>query len=45
MRYIDASILAIRVGKTNRSVLAKVLEQLNFYSTPILGTVSVDMKG
>jgi uncharacterized protein involved in exopolysaccharide biosynthesis/Mrp family chromosome partitioning ATPase len=45
MRYIDASILAIRIGKTNRSVLAKVLEQLNFYSTPILGAVSVDMKG
>ena len=45
MRYIDASILAIRIGKTNRSVLAKVLEQLNFYSTPILGAVSVAMKG
>lgn len=45
MRYIDASILAIRIGKTNRSILAKVLEQLNFYSTPILGAVSVAMKG
>ncbi len=45
MRYIDASILAIRIGKTNRSVLAKVLDQLNFYSTPILGAVSVAMKG
>jgi Mrp family chromosome partitioning ATPase len=41
-KYTDASILAIRVGKTNLSVLAKSLEQLNFSSTPILGAIAID---
>ena len=42
-RHTDASILAIGVGKTNRVVLAKALEQLNFSSTPILGAIAVDI--
>jgi polysaccharide biosynthesis transport protein len=42
-RHTDANILAIGVGKTNRSVLAKALEQLNFSSTPILGAIAVDI--
>ncbi|MBO1066291.1 MULTISPECIES: tyrosine-protein kinase domain-containing protein [Nostocales] len=42
-RHTDASILVIGVGKTNRSVLAKALEQLNFSSTPILGAITVDV--
>ncbi|WP_414549669.1 GumC family protein [Anabaena sp. CCY 0017] len=44
-RHTDASILAIGVGKTKCSVLAKALEQLNFSSTPILGAVTVDISG
>ncbi len=42
-RHTDASILAIGVGKTNCSILAKALEQLNFSSTPILGVVAVNI--
>ncbi|WP_236721391.1 tyrosine-protein kinase domain-containing protein [Trichormus sp. NMC-1] len=42
-RHTDASILTIGVGKTKCSVLAKVLEQLNFSSTPILGAITVDI--
>lgn len=41
-KYTDASILAIRIGKTNLSVLAKSLEQLNFSSTPMLGAIAID---
>lgn len=39
-KYVDASILAVRIGKTNRSALAKALEQLNFSFTPILGAIA-----
>ena len=42
-RHIDASILVIRIGKTNRSCLAKGLEQLNFSSTPMLGAIAIDL--
>ncbi|MFM6756246.1 MAG: CpsD/CapB family tyrosine-protein kinase, partial [Dolichospermum sp.] len=41
-KYIDGSILAIRIGKTNLSILAKSLEQLNFSSTPMLGAIAID---
>jgi polysaccharide biosynthesis transport protein len=44
-RHTDASILAIGVGKTNCSILAKALEQLNFSFTPILGAITVDITG
>ncbi|TVP62262.1 MAG: capsular biosynthesis protein [Nodularia sp. (in: Bacteria)] len=42
-RHTDASILAIGIGKTKCSILAKALEQLNFSSTPILGVVAVNI--
>ncbi len=42
-RHIDASILVVKIGKTNRSCLTKVLEQLNFSSTPILGAIAIDL--
>lgn len=38
--HTDASILAVGIGKTNRSVLLKALEQLNFSSTPVLGLIA-----
>jgi succinoglycan biosynthesis transport protein ExoP len=43
MRHTDASILVIRIGKTNRSCLAKVLEQLNFSATSMLGAIAIDL--
>ena len=42
-KHTDASILVVRIGKTNRSYLAKVLEQLNFYSTSMLGAIAIDL--
>lgn len=39
-RYVDASILAVRIGKTNRSAFIKAVEQLNFSITPILGAIA-----
>lgn len=39
-KYVDASILTVRIGKTNRSALTKALEQLNFSLTPILGAIA-----
>lgn len=38
-RHVDASILTVGLGNTNRSVLVKALDQLNFSSTPILGVI------
>jgi Mrp family chromosome partitioning ATPase len=43
-RHTDASILTIGLGQTKRYFLAKVLEQLNFSSTPILGVIAVDIQ-
>lgn len=43
--HTDASILVVGLGKTNRSALAKVLEQLKISSTPILGVVANGIKG
>jgi Mrp family chromosome partitioning ATPase len=42
-KHTDASILVVRIGKTNRSYLAKVLEQLNSYSTSMLGAIAIDL--
>ena len=42
-KHTDASILVVRIGKTNRSYLAKVLEELNFYSTSMLGAIAIDL--
>jgi Mrp family chromosome partitioning ATPase len=42
--YIDASILVVGLGKTNRSALVKVLEQLKISSTPVLGVVANGIK-
>jgi capsular exopolysaccharide synthesis family protein len=39
-RHVDASILTVRIGKTNCSALIKALEQLNFSTTPVLGAIS-----
>jgi polysaccharide biosynthesis transport protein len=39
-RHVDASVLTVRIGKTNCSALAKALEQLNFSATPVLGIIS-----
>ncbi|MBD2296477.1 polysaccharide biosynthesis tyrosine autokinase [Anabaena sphaerica FACHB-251] len=44
-RHTDASILSMGIGKTNRSVVAKVLEQFNLYSCSILGVIAVDIQG
>jgi polysaccharide biosynthesis transport protein len=41
-RHTDASILVVKIGKTNRSYLEKVLEQLNFSSTSMLGAIAID---
>jgi len=43
--HTDASILVVGLGKTNRSALAKVLEQLKISSTLILGVVANGIKG
>jgi uncharacterized protein involved in exopolysaccharide biosynthesis/Mrp family chromosome partitioning ATPase len=43
--HTDASILVVGLGKTDRSALAKVLEQLKISSTPILGVVTNGIKG
>jgi Mrp family chromosome partitioning ATPase len=42
MKHTDVSILAVKIGETKCSVLTKVLEQLNFSFTPILGTITID---
>jgi Mrp family chromosome partitioning ATPase/uncharacterized protein involved in exopolysaccharide biosynthesis len=42
MKHTDVSILAIKIGETKCSILTKVLEQLNFSSTPILGAITID---
>lgn len=39
-RHVDASVLTVRIGKTNCSALVKALEQLNFSATPVLGAIS-----
>jgi len=39
-KYVDASILTVRVGKTNRSALTKAIEQLNFSFAPVLGAIA-----
>ncbi|KJH73142.1 GumC family protein [Aliterella atlantica] len=39
-KYVDASILAVRIGKTNRADLTKAVEQLSFSFTPILGAIA-----
>jgi hypothetical protein len=42
MKHTDVSILAIKIGETKCSILTKVLEQLNFSFTPILGAITID---
>ena len=42
MKHTDVSILAIKIGETKCSILSKVLEQLNFSFTPILGAITID---
>lgn len=43
--YIDGSILVVGLGKTNRSMLVKVLDKLKISSTHLLGVVTNGIKG
>lgn len=43
--HTNASILVVRLGKTNRSALVKALEVLKISSTPVLGVVANGIKG
>ncbi|MBD2501908.1 polysaccharide biosynthesis tyrosine autokinase [Anabaena azotica FACHB-119] len=43
-KFIDASILAVGLGKTNCTALAQLLEKLEFSSTPVLGAIATIFK-
>ncbi|MFM6002002.1 MAG: CpsD/CapB family tyrosine-protein kinase, partial [Sphaerospermopsis kisseleviana] len=45
IKHTDTSILSMGIGKTNRFLGSKILEQLNISSRSILGVIAIDIQG